>query len=841
MIDFKDFKIKRGPAKDLHSPRLIVEEGYWYLSTDSAELFIGIVVDGIPQLKPINDTLFEAKLANYATVDFVREALESIDIPEISVDDFATKEELNNKADTSYVDEKVANIVSSEGLATEEWVKKQNYLTEHIDISGKQDIIDDLEELRIGAALGKTALQEIPTDYAKKDDLFNKDYNELINKPEGLATESFVLEKIAEAEIGEKEIDLSVYAKKEDLFSKDYYDLENRPDIPEAYDDKEVRNLIANKAESSYVDEKILEINSKIDTLESHEPYDDSELRELLNGKSDKDHKHDEYIQDLSHLATKEELSNYITEDILNSKGYITDVSEKQDIIEDLSEIRANAELGKTALQAIPEEFITESELEAKGYLTDHQSLDNYYNKTEVDNLINSIELTPGQNGIDGKDGEKGEQGEAGKSAYQIWLDLGNTGTEQNFIDSLKGEQGIQGIQGEPGVQGEKGERGEQGLQGPQGESGKDGLTTAVKVGTTTYTHENGVINLPNFVDSDYVTEYVGSELDDRVTTIGSQIAANYATKTYVDDAINNALTPDNLPDVLPDVLPEVIPTAVTLKDLQIGETFTTDVTVGKLEAGTEIKSEMTFGELLKAVFGVRCNHDWQEATCTEPKTCKLCGTTEGVALGHNPLPAVEENRVEPTTTSVGSYESVVYCNRCDEELSRETIEIPMLAPEEPEIPEGLIGDIITNKREMYVVNHDGSLEAIPFEINILSEEQAAQEPNRSGFYQVVTNEGNTLEAGYHDLSVLNPEWVYMVVLPKEVKAENISVQTFSDEDQIWEDSTFELTNDVDIVADICDIYEMDISAINPETHTVWVSVTEQLCTGSKIRYIITD
>lgn len=34
---------------------------------------------------------------------------------------------------------------------------------------------------------------------------------------------------------------------------------------------------------------------------------------------------------------------------------------------------------------------------------------------------------------------------ECGKSAYQIWLDLGNTGTEQDFIDSLTGPKGDQG------------------------------------------------------------------------------------------------------------------------------------------------------------------------------------------------------------------------------------------------------------------------------------------------------------------------------------------------------------------------------------------------------------
>ena len=36
-------------------------------------------------------------------------------------------------------------------------------------------------------------------------------------------------------------------------------------------------------------------------------------------------------------------------------------------------------------------------------------------------------------------------------SAYEAWLSLGNTGTEQDFLDTLVGEQGIQGIQGVAG------------------------------------------------------------------------------------------------------------------------------------------------------------------------------------------------------------------------------------------------------------------------------------------------------------------------------------------------------------------------------------------------------
>src|SRR5699024_8110819 len=46
-----------------------------------------------------------------------------------------------------------------------------------------------------------------------------------------------------------------------------------------------------------------------------------------------------------------------------------------------------------------------------------------------------------GERGADGKDGINGTNGRDGidgKSAYQIWLDLGNSGSEQDFINSLK-------------------------------------------------------------------------------------------------------------------------------------------------------------------------------------------------------------------------------------------------------------------------------------------------------------------------------------------------------------------------------------------------------------------
>ena len=44
-----------------------------------------------------------------------------------------------------------------------------------------------------------------------------------------------------------------------------------------------------------------------------------------------------------------------------------------------------------------------------------------------------------GTNGINGINGVDGKDGKDGKSAYEIWLEQGNTGSEQDFLDWLKG------------------------------------------------------------------------------------------------------------------------------------------------------------------------------------------------------------------------------------------------------------------------------------------------------------------------------------------------------------------------------------------------------------------
>lgn len=107
--------------------------------------------------------------------------------------------------------------------------------------------------------------------------------------------------------------------------------------------------------------------------------------------------------------------------------------------------------------------------------------------------FLNSLK---GKDGTDGVEGAAGQDGIDGKSAYQTWVDAGNTGDEAAFLASLKGSQGEQGPVGPVGPAGEAGKaftydmftseqldglKGAQGEQGPTGPAGKDGTSVTIK------------------------------------------------------------------------------------------------------------------------------------------------------------------------------------------------------------------------------------------------------------------------------------------------------------------------------------------------------------------------
>ena len=141
-----------------------------------------------------------------------------------------------------------------------------------------------------------------------------------------------------------------------------------------------------------------------------------------------------------------------------------------------------------------------------------------------------------------------------GLSAYEVWLENGNEGTEEEFLASLKGEKGDKGDKGDTGEQGPKGDTGSEGPQGPAGKdgaNGKDGAdgsdgyspTATVEQTDTgaiiTITDKNGTTtaNVLNGKDG----EGGGSiTLDTAMSDTSENGVQNKVIKAYVDGLVGN-------------------------------------------------------------------------------------------------------------------------------------------------------------------------------------------------------------------------------------------------------------------------------------------------------------
>jgi len=107
----------------------------------------------------------------------------------------------------------------------------------------------------------------------------------------------------------------------------------------------------------------------------------------------------------------------------------------------------------------------------------------------------------------------------------------------------------------------------------------------------------------------------------------------------------------------------------------------------GKLFSDAEEKTEIEEPVVIPAKGHTEVVDPAVPATCTETgltdgKHCSVCDTVlvkqEVVpAKGHTPGPKVRENEKLASCTMSGSYDEVVYCSVCGEELSRESKQIP--------------------------------------------------------------------------------------------------------------------------------------------------------------------
>ena len=90
-----------------------------------------------------------------------------------------------------------------------------------------------------------------------------------------------------------------------------------------------------------------------------------------------------------------------------------------------------------------------------------------------------------GLNGADGADGLNGSDGADGLSAFEIWLAAGNTGNEADFLASLIGAPGEQGQAGAQGPEGPQGPQGDAGADGADGAAGLSAYEIWLGLGNT--------------------------------------------------------------------------------------------------------------------------------------------------------------------------------------------------------------------------------------------------------------------------------------------------------------------------------------------------------------------
>ena len=143
-------------------------------------------------------------------------SFEQVGTTELTLGNYYTKDEVTALLNSIKVD--------LTGYATETWVKEAinaiKFPEEYDDtelrnlINNKADLIHTHDQY--------LTKQQALAEYAKKSELFSGDYNDLSNKPvipsiEGLATENYVKNAIAEAELNDKEVDLTGYATKDDV------------------------------------------------------------------------------------------------------------------------------------------------------------------------------------------------------------------------------------------------------------------------------------------------------------------------------------------------------------------------------------------------------------------------------------------------------------------------------------------------------------------------------------------------------------------------------------------------------------------------------------------------
>lgn len=338
-------------------------------------------------------SVLEAKHDNDTVYDDtnVRERLTALESkPNIDVNTLATKQELNEVRNSQ-------PTVDTSTLVTKQELEEKHYLTAHQDLSEyalKSELYNDtpLKE-RVTALESKAIEGGAYNDKPIRDRL---DVLEAKHDNDTIYDDTEVKRRLTELE-SRPTVDTSVFVTDEKLNGKGYLtqhqDLSSyalKSEIPQPYNDTEVKErlgVLETKTDKDTVYDDTA-VKERLTALESKAieggAYDDSDLRNrvvALESKEDKDTKYDD--TDLRNRVTTLEnkpaidTSEFVTNQALESKGYIKDVSNlvtKQEL-DNKHFLTEHQDLSS---------LVTKQELENKGYLTQHQPLDNLVTKEEL-------------------------------------------------------------------------------------------------------------------------------------------------------------------------------------------------------------------------------------------------------------------------------------------------------------------------------------------------------------------------------------------------------------------------------------------------------------------------
>ena len=305
----------------------------------------------------------------------------------INLTDYATKADISGKADSSTV-EAISTEVTTNSTNITNLTNKVNEDSERIatlntEIAGKQ------AKLIAGQNIELSAPDESGNVTISASGEVSVDWSEITGKPTNFSDWN--------ATEGEKVI-------------------ANKPDLSEYATNVElnhVKSELANKADTSSLNGKVDKVegkslvdDSEIARLATLTNYDDTEVKNLIATKANSADVYTKTESDAKYLTEHQSLANYATKEELSLKANSSDIPTKtSQLVNDSGYLTEHQSLANYAtkseiptltsqltndsgyITSIPSEYVTETELESKGYLTEHQSLENYATKDELPDI----------------------------------------------------------------------------------------------------------------------------------------------------------------------------------------------------------------------------------------------------------------------------------------------------------------------------------------------------------------------------------------------------------------------------------------------------------------------